>query len=273
VQLTDVIAAFDATTRHDLQAVLTEDGSGLAGRGVAVGDTIARAPALLTHLTAAIDAVTATPGELSGTIGAARAVAGAMAPAGSSALGDDVAEAAPLLAAAGSHAAALAHTIVAAPGLEARVGAVLPGADRLLAAAAGATAALRPGVAALAGALPRVIAIERRAPAVATLGWVAGAALPTLRALAPALRRLPGPASALTPFTTPLTEMAGVLIPYRTELIEAPLGFTRWGSFTYDFGTGSGHRAVRFSMVLTCATARDPYPEPAAAARDRRSCP
>jgi hypothetical protein len=55
--------------------------------------------------------------------------------------------------------------------------------------------------------------------------------------------------------------------------VEAPLGFTRWGDFRYDFGKGAGHKAVRFSMVFTCAHARDPYPAPGAAGKERSPCP
>jgi hypothetical protein len=84
---------------------------------------------------------------------------------------------------------------------------------------------------------------------------------------------LAGPASGLAPLSAPVAEIASVLIPYRTELLQAPLGFTRWGNFTYDFGTGAGHRAVRFSMVMTCALARDPYPRPGAASHERSPCP
>jgi hypothetical protein len=91
-------------------------------------------------------------------------------------------------------------------------------------------------------------------------------------ALIPALGELRGTASGLTPLTDPVTELANVLIPYRQELVQAPLGFTRWGNFTYDFGTGSGHRAVRFTMVFTCGLARDPYPKPGEAAKDRKPC-
>jgi hypothetical protein len=101
---------------------------------------------------------------------------------------------------------------------------------------------------------------------------VAHIAGPVFRALVPALRELQGAASGLTPLTDPVYELANVLIPYKQELIQAPLGFTRWGNFRYDFGTGSGHRAVRFTMVFTCGNARDPYPKPGEASTDRKAC-
>jgi hypothetical protein len=132
---------------------------------------------------------------------------------------------------------------------------------------------LEPGVTALGRALPSLRRLEGGAGSVTRLGQVAATAAPVLRALEPALAGLRGPAAGLTPLSTPAWTLATVLIPYRTELLQAPLGFTRWGNFPYDFGTGSGHRAVRFSMVLTCALARDPYPAPGAAPRERRPCP
>jgi len=70
----------------------------------------------------------------------------------------------------------------------------------------------------------------------------------------------------------PLGDLSHYLVPYRTELVQAPAGFDRWGGFRYDAGQAAGHRAVRFSMVFTCAKARDPYPAPGQAHRDRQAC-
>jgi hypothetical protein len=115
--------------------------------------------------------------------------------------------------------------------------------------------------------------LERDGASISGLAGVADAARPAFSAIAPALSELIGPASGLTPLSAPVATLARVLIPYRNELVQAPLGFTRWGAFKYDFGTGAGHRAVRFSMVFTCARARDAYPPPGAASRERRPCP
>jgi hypothetical protein len=149
---------------------------------------------------------------------------------------------------------------------------VLPGANALLARATVAARDLSPGVSALVNALPGLSETESETPAVSTLGSVARVARPVFAALTPVLGDLRGTAASLTPLSDPIAQLASALIPYRSEIIEAPLGFTRWGNFAYDFGTGSGHRAVRFSMVLTCALARDPYPAPGAAANEKRPC-
>ncbi len=270
VQLTDVIAGFDADARRALGQTLTGYGSGFAGQGVAVGSVIAAAPSLLSDSTATLGAVRPRPGSLTGLVGDATTVAGALATNG---LGQTVAAAHQVLETTASRAGAIGGAIQALPGAERTSDSVLPGADGLLAQLTRASETLQPGVAALAASLPGLARVERGGGAISVLAGVAGAATPTLRALTPALSKLVGPASGLTPLTTPVSELASMLIPYRTELIEAPLGFTRWGNFTYDFGTGAGHRAVRFSMVLTCALARDPYPAPGAASRERQSCP
>jgi ABC-type transporter Mla subunit MlaD len=273
VQLTDVISGFDASARQALARALNGYGAGLAGRGQTLNRTIATMPSLLANTAATLRAVTPAPGALGGAIGNAGGVAGALAPVGSDTLSRLVDAGAAVLGTTGSRAAEVRRTIQATPGVEAAAAEVLPPADRLLARLSATARDLEPGVAALGRALPSLQRIETAGGAIPRLGSVAGAASPALRAVAPALITLRGPAAGLTPLTTPLWTLAEVLIPYRTELLQAPLGFTRWGDFRYDFGTGAGHRAVRFTMVLSCALARDPYPAPGAAAKERRPCP
>jgi ABC-type transporter Mla subunit MlaD len=260
VQLTDVIAGFDADARRALAQTLTSYGSGIAGRGVAAGETIARTPMLLADARSVLTAATPGAGALAGTIGGASTVTGALAPPGSATLSQLVSGARQTLDATAASAGAIGATIAAVPPAERASAAVLPGADALLARLTTASRALRPAVGALAAAI-------------SGLAGVADAARPAFSAIAPALSELIGPASGLTPLSAPVATLARVLIPYRNELVQAPLGFTRWGAFKYDFGTGAGHRAVRFSMVFTCARARDAYPPPGAASRERRPCP
>ncbi|HEY1593424.1 MAG TPA: MlaD family protein [Solirubrobacteraceae bacterium] len=273
VQLTDVVAGFDGDARRALAQTLTAAGAGVAGRGAAAGDAIDRAPALLAGATAVLRAATPQPGALSGAIAGAGTVAGALAPPGSGTLAEIVSDSRKTLRATSAAARPLAATIDQGPGAERASAAVLPGADALLARLESATDALEPSVGAVTAALPGIRALEREGPAISELAAVAGAARPAFSALTPALSQLIGPASGLEPISASVATMANVLIPYRTELLEAPLGFTRWGNFTYGFGTGAGHRAVRFSMVFTCAKARDPYPAPGAASKERKSCP
>jgi hypothetical protein len=132
---------------------------------------------------------------------------------------------------------------------------------------------LAPGVQALGQAIPGLRTVEAHGAAITGLAGVARTAAPVLRALAPVAADLRGPAAGLTPFTDPVVELARALAPYGSELVQAPLGFSQWGGTTYDFGQAPGHRAVRFTMILTCGLARDPYPAPGQAAKDRKACP
>jgi ABC-type transporter Mla subunit MlaD len=269
VQLTDVISGFDAAARRALGQTLTGYGNGVAGRGVALNDTIAAAPSVLRDLTAVLHAVAPRPGVLAGAIGSGTAVTGALANGDLAGL---VGSGRQVLDTTSANAAPISATIDALPRLEQTSASVLPGADVLLSRVATTARDLAPGVSALARALPTVGRLEAHASTIAQLARVASTAAPVLSALTPAFARLTGPTAGLTPLSTPIAGLARVLIPYKTELNEAPLGFTRWGNFTYAFGTGTGHRAVRFSMVFTCALARDPYPLPGAAARERKQC-
>lgn len=269
VQLTDVISGFDSDARQALGQVMTGYGAGFAGEGVATGNAIAASPSLLSNTGTVLDSVNPQPGTLEGLVGDATTVAGAFA---TDSLAEAVTAARQVFETTGGHSGSLAAAIDALPGTEQAATSVLPSADGLLSQLTYASNVLQPGVQALAGSLPGVVAIERDGPAVSLLAGAASAATPTLKALTPVLERLIGPASGLTPLSTPVAELATVLIPYKTELIQAPLGFTRWGNFTYDFGTGAGHRAVRFSMILTCAYARDRYPAPGQASKDRKAC-
>ena len=187
-------------------------------------------------------------------------------------LGALVASADRVAGAAADGARALGRSLDAAPPLEAVAARALPEADAVLDEAAPALRALRPGVAALARALPDAIAVERRAPRLDDAGAVARAAQPVLRGAPPMLVAARRPVAALGPLSGPLGDLSKTLVPYRRELVEAPAGFTRWGEFRYDAGQARGHRAVRFTMVFTCARARDPYPAPGAAEREREAC-
>lgn len=272
VQLTDVISTFDGAARLALRRTLTGFGAGLSGRGVALSDTIAAAPPLLENLAAVLRAARPQPGTLASAIGSANTLEDAVAPPRDQTIASLVSFASGVLAQTGDDAGQIASTIRAAPGAEQQANIVLPGANVLLTRLTEATRALAPGIKALGQAVPGVRAVEARGAAVGELAGVATSSSPVLRALTPVLADLRGPAAGLTPFTDPITALAQVLIPYSSELVQAPLGFSQWGGSRYDFGQAPGHRAVRFTMILTCALARDPYPAPGQAAKDRKPC-
>jgi ABC-type transporter Mla subunit MlaD len=268
-QLSDVVAGFDRDSRAAVRRTLSAYGAGVAGRGPDLNATLGELPPTLERLTPELRAVRS----IGGVTSAADTVALAVAPPGDRALAESIPAAHEVVGVTAARASDLADAIAAMPPLERRADAVLPAASALLADAAPAAAELRPGVAALRAALPHLEAIERRPDELTALGELAARARPVLSRLRGPIGAALGPANALVPLIQPATTLAVKLAPYRRELRDGPLGFTKWGDFKYDFGTGAGHRAVRFSMILTCATARDPYPAPDQAPKERKSCP
>ena len=267
--VTDMIAGFDAATRSALARTLRATGAGLAGRGEAVNRTLGNLAPTLERITPLLRALRPRGGALADLVVEADRVAAAV-PAHD--LEGLVAAAAPVAATAAARAGSIGATIEDVPGLEAQAARTLPAADRLLDRLGPTLAVLTPGVHSLARALPDLRAIEARRGALGSLERVARAGGPVLRAATPVIAGLFDSAASLAALSPPTGELARSLIPYGTELVEAPTGFTRWGSYTYAQGQGSGHRAVRFTMVFTCAKARDPYPAPGVAAQERSSC-
>ncbi|MFL5846049.1 MAG: MlaD family protein [Solirubrobacteraceae bacterium] len=268
-QLTDVVAGFDADTRRALARTVQTFGVGLAGRGEALNRTLGNLSPALERLTPLLQAMRPAPGALGDFVVQAERVAAAV-PA------DDleglVAAAAPTLRTLAARSDDLAATIDAAPALEGQAARTLPVADRLLDRLEPTVRALEPGVRSLAAALPDLQAVEDRGAALEDLARVGRAASPVLTSATPVVRALFDSTASLAALTAPVDDLVQYLLPYDEELVEAPAGFTRWGDFTYDEGQGKGHRAVRFSMVFTCAKARDPYPKPGKADAERERC-
>jgi ABC-type transporter Mla subunit MlaD len=268
-QITDVVAGFDADARRALGRTLDVYGGGLRARGPALNRTLATLPALLPRATRQLGALTRRPGELGALLDDLGAVAGAAADGG---LGGALGGASGTLRRTGARASELRTAIAALPGVEDEAARTLGPVDGLLERATRTATALRPAVVALADALPALRDAERRRAGIGELATLARDARPAVGEATPLVRELKGTAVSLGPVAQPLAALGRDLVPYRRELVEAPAGFSRWGGFTYPFGTGTGHRAVRFSLVLTCAGGRRPYPQPGEAATDARRC-
>jgi ABC-type transporter Mla subunit MlaD len=273
VQVSDVAAAFDRDARGALKRTLRGFGGGVVARGPKLNRALGQTPETLAWGTPELEAAYGRPGTLSGLTSAADTVANAAAPPGTHALADLVPPARLVFDATAGEGAALAGTERQLPLIEAEAARTLPPAERLLAELAPTARQLTPAVDSLARALPDLRALEREAGAIPSFGRLAAQAQPVLARATPVAAQAKGPVAALAPLAGPFGQLAHVLYPYRRELLEAPLGFSRWGGFKYDFGQGAGHKAVRFSMVFTCATARDPYPAPDAASKERSKCP
>ncbi|MDX6663838.1 MAG: phospholipid/cholesterol/gamma-HCH transport system substrate-binding protein [Solirubrobacteraceae bacterium] len=268
-QLTDVIAGFDAATRRALARTVQTFGAGLAGRGDGLNRTLGNLAPALDSATPLLRALRPQPGALGDLIVQADRFAAAL-PAPD--LGGLLAAAAPVATTLTARDGALAATIDATPGLEAQAARTLPAADALLDRLRPTLAVLTPGVRSLAAALPDLQAVEARGNGLDALARIGRAGAPVLRAATPVVASLYPSAASLAALAPPVAQLVSYLLPYGTELVEGPAGFTRWGANTYDQGQGAGHRAVRFSMIFTCAKARDPYPKPGAANKERAPC-
>jgi ABC-type transporter Mla subunit MlaD len=268
VELTDVIAAFDATTREAMRRAVLGYGAGLAGRGGELGDTIAVLPAAARDLAPLARALRPRPGALAGLTRDLGATVDAVDASGR--LGPLVSAGRRTLDALAP--AALAATLRALPPFEGEAARTLPLATTVLRDTAATAAGLRPAVAALRAALPSLRAALRRGRGLDELSALGRAAAPVVRRARPVLVALHGPAALLGALAEPVGQLASYLAPYRREILLGPDGFTRWGGFHFSEGQASGARAVRFSMVFTCARERDPYPRPGAAFTERQRC-
>jgi virulence factor Mce-like protein len=271
-QVTDVVAGFERATRASLGRTLARAGAALAGRGDAINRALAAGGPALQQVTPLVRALRPEPGATRDLIDQAKRALAPVSPPGSSDLGSAVVSAESVASPAAAHAGALAAILEGAPALEKEAAQTLPGADRLLATLQHTTSVLTPGIRALRASLPALHATELAARDLPSLDRVASEARPVLAAAAPVLSRLWLSAAAVGAAGPPLVKLADYLIPYGHELVEAPAGFTRWGAYRYSNGQASGHRAVRFTMVFTCAKARDPYPRPGAAEQEKSKC-
>lgn len=269
VQLSDVAATFDATTRRAVRRTVGAFGRGLrSGEGGArLNATLAELPGTLRALTPIVAAAVPREGGLRRLLDDADGVLGALDPATLRTL---VPAARATLEALPD--AELDATLSALPGTQARIDRTLPGATRLLDEAGRTAEDLRPATAALRAALPTVRRVLGRDEDVRRFAALADRTTPVLAAATPVLRDARPAAALLRPLAEPLGPLSSFLVPYREDIVEAVTGFTRWGDFRFDDGQAKGARAVRFSMVLTCHNGRDPYPAPGAASKERKPC-
>jgi len=267
-QLSDVATMFDATTRRAVRRTVQGVGGGLRGRGDELNHVVAALPSTLERSTPLARALTPEPGALAGLLGDASPVLDALDADG------DLARLAPATrrVVAAVPTAGLRDTVSDLPPAQDQLRAVLPRADRLLGDAAATADGLRPVTAALDDALPRLNAALAGTRGIQAFRRLGAAATPVLDSATPVLQDARDPAALLTPLATPLGPLSAYLAPYRRDIVEAVAGFNRWGDFAFPDGAASNARAVRFSLVLTCHTNRDPYPAPNEASKQRKAC-
>jgi ABC-type transporter Mla subunit MlaD len=265
VDIPHVVETFDTATRDALARTLRGAG-GLAGHGEQLNSALRTTPDALTSTTPLLRASR----DVATLVAPADRVSRALAAGDLGALaGAANATSEPLA----GQADALGASIDAMPGLENRIADVLPIADPVLEDATAAVRELEPAIAALGRALPAARGLEQDSENFADAASLLKTARPVLeRARTVVARDVRWAAATLRPISRSAGVLARAIVPYAYELVDAPLGFDRWGGFKYDEGQGKGHKAVRFTMIFTCQTGRDPYPAPGAAIKERERC-
>jgi phospholipid/cholesterol/gamma-HCH transport system substrate-binding protein len=271
-QLTDVVAAFDRKTRGALSQSLVAYGAGMAGRGQDLNQALSDLPPTLERGTRLLRSLSPRPGALSALVGGA----GATLHGAAGTRPDDVAGlisgASGTLGATAAESGAIGDTIRSAPAAMQAAREVLPEADPLLDDLTRASRALSPGALSLANALPDVNALLAARPALGRLSELAHRANGTVGRAAPVLAGMRPGLLTFPPLLSAAETLTGYVGRFPDDVLAGPTGFTTWGNFPYDEGQASGHRAVRFTPVFTCAPGRDPYPGPDQAGKDRESC-
>lgn len=268
-QLSDVAAAFDARTRRALGGTLERAGQGLDGRGPALNHALAVLPDALDGVTPLAAGLVRRPGALARLLGDAGAVLRGLDAGG--ALTTIAPAARRVLDALPTDD--LRAAIDALPATERRAAQVLPPATALLDDVGGLADGLRPVTAATRRALPSLVSALGRDDGIGAFAAIGRQATPVLSQAGPVLGEARDPAALIAPLAGPLGPLSRYLAPYHDDIVDAVVGFNRWGNFGFPDGRASGARAVRFSMVLTCHVGRNPYPRPGeASTKDRRSC-
>ena len=151
-ELTDLLDVFDRSTRTNLQRFVTDLAGGLAGRGVAIGDTVRRARTMLPALEAISRTLSSPDARLGELLAAYQRTIGAFA-AAEPELGRLVSDGARTFAAVARSRASLATTVDRFPGTARVASAALRSLRPALDDLAGISADLRPAANVLPGAL------------------------------------------------------------------------------------------------------------------------
>jgi ABC-type transporter Mla subunit MlaD len=264
VDLLEVVQLFDERARSALSDAVTSAGVGVAGRGEAINAAIADHEAAAADLTSQTRALTARPGALARLLaGAARLARGLRADRP-----DDVAA---LLRSGSTAVGALAarqvelgDTIELLRPAEDELLRTAPLADPLLADAERTVRALEPATRELAGALPEVNELLALGDEIRVdTARLTAAINPVLAAAAPVLRDLRPTVASIEPLLGPLRTLIRVVEPYTEDIRRAGLGIISATDNSIPVGaTAAGNPALRFTPILTCHEARDPYPDP-----------
>jgi len=271
-ELVDVLDVFDPPTRASLRRVAPTLGAGVAGRGRDVNATLADLGPALGGVTPLLSALSPRRGALREAAFDARLVLRALAPSGSRELEALLPDAATTVETLADRSQGIEESVRLMPLAEDEAVRTLPLADATLRQARGALVELRPGLRSLRDALPslrRLLSEEEGLRAAARLARAAEPVLAESRPLLVALRPV---TAALDPLLDPLGPLVGELSGYGAEIRGAARGLRAVTARRYAVGARPPRRAIRSVPVLACHRARDPYPAPGEARRQRQAC-
>ena len=264
VDLLEVAQVFDAKARAALQDATTSAGTGLAGRGEDVNVGLADLRAALPELASQLEAVVSEPDAIARTIAGGARVSRGLASPGPDELARGIVAGSGVAGALATEAEALGEALDLLRPFEDQLLETAPLADPLLDDAAAAARELVPAARTLADALPEVNEVLARGEEIRTETIrLTNAINPVLAAAAPVLRDLRPTVASIKPLLGPLNRLVDTVAPYADDIRRAGIGLVSATSTKYAAGpTAGGAVALRFAPVLTCARARDPYPEP-----------
>lgn len=264
VDLLEVAQVFDAKARAALQDATTSGGEGLAGRGEDVNVALADLRAALPELATQLDAVVSEPGAIARTIAGAARISRGFASPGPDELARSIVAASGVTGALAAEAQALGDSLDLLRPFQDQFLETAPLADPLLDEATAAARELVPAATTLADSLPEVNEVLAMGEEIRTETIrLTDAINPVLAAAAPVLRDLRATVASIKPLLGPLNKLVNYVAPYADDIRRAGVGLISATSTKYEAGpTAGGNVALRFAPVLTCARARDPYPEP-----------
>jgi virulence factor Mce-like protein len=243
IQLDEVLGTFDTKTRRRTQQFLRELGTGFAGRGDDLNETIGAAPQTLAGIDSVLGAVADRTGSVGALIGGGSTLAGAADPV-REAIAQGFAPEAKALRPFTQERDAVHATLEKAPGALATVSALLPQVDPMVDQLRGLARDARPALRAAPGAVRQTSALLQEArpglrAAESTLRVAAKVVDPTLNLLddvRPVLPQFDGTLVNLAP-------LVGSLGAYSCDIIKFG---DQWGS-EMSYGNQDGG-VLRFNL-------------------------
>jgi phospholipid/cholesterol/gamma-HCH transport system substrate-binding protein len=267
--LPQALETFDRATRASLARNFTVLGAGYAGHGEATNRAIADQRVAFSQSLPLLRATVPRRGIVRGAIDDAAVVSGAVRGQRADDNGAGTAAARQVVETLATHREAGGRLTDRLASVEQHMSATLPRTERAIAATTQMVRALTPGARALNASLPEFVALFSTSEDLRdSTRRFNRYAQPVLRRLGPILRVLLGPARALPALLTDAAEMGDIAGPYAPEWVKLGTNLAKTTHYKY---LGS-QPAVRVSGAITCVAARNAYPAPGQAPKDRKAC-